>query len=423
MITTALATWKLFHSIASSSANPQFFFFNFEDYLRVLPRGIPFSASEKRRQQLLSDESENDSNNDNNKKQQAMNRFSTPLDIRPSLTGNEIDGNMVGATSEEMLSKNRKANTRAVPTSSINMQDALTSNQHLTQMEHIGMLGKSLNFLADNFARAAALSITNNNNNNNNANYKIARSSFEWAHFMVRSRSVCPLLNLNEAANKNTNSEDDDVHLNNLQQQPLLIPFVDMFNHNMRDANVTVSWNRGASLANAKNPDDKEILVTALRDIEPGEELTLNYANHKQRGRFMFSPDSIEPKLKNNNGIEDQQEEEEHRRNLREKLYERYPVQKLLTAQRHSGVCEDLLSWEWQYGFPIPKDELEYVRELLWARSLKGRVQRMMDVRRKGRPGEFVVGVPEGLQSLKRHRERIERELYGGRRIFPPQAE
>ncbi|RHW67570.1 SET domain containing protein [Trypanosoma brucei equiperdum] len=78
-------------------------------------------------------------------------------------------------------------------------------------------------------------------------------------------------------------------------------------------------------------------------------------------------------------------------------------------------------TWLWRFGFPRTEDEKAYVASHLWSKGLRRRVAQLTDVRRRGRPGEFVIGVPEGLQHLREQRERLERERFGGVKVFPPQ--
>lgn len=420
LVTSALAAWKYSRAVVSvlkqqqqqeaETTHHHHPWDPFDSYLKLLPKNVPFTASTKLQLQLQQQEQQEQGNQNTN---YSINRFASPLDTRQMPSSNNNN-----STNKNVLS---------FPSSSINHGEAVTSNRHLTQLEHVGLLGKSLNFMSHHFAESLVLSssisscfqLVDNHQLMKTLLFSEARKAFAWAHFMVRSRSVSPLLedlekveedqyyfdeNNNEAKKGTSLSLQQDYH-----KQPLLIPFVDMFNHDMKDANVSVAWNRGSSLSNSQDANEREILVTASKDIPKGGELLMNYANLKQRGKFMFAPDLH---FHNNNNTNDDNQ-----------LIFTPPVRKLLSAQRSAGVCEDVNSWEWQYGFQIPSIELEYVRELLWAASLQSRVKRMMNIRRKGRPGEFVVGVPEGLQALRRQRERIERESYGGKRIFPPQAE
>jgi hypothetical protein len=59
---------------------------------------------------------------------------------------------------------------------------------------------------------------------------------------------------------------------------------------------------------------------------------------------------------------------------------------------------------------------------MLWHAHLRRRVQRMHDATRRGRPGEYVVGVPLGLEHLRAARQNLEANKYRGRKVFPPQA-
>jgi hypothetical protein len=102
---------------------------------------------------------------------------------------------------------------------------------------------------------------------------------------------------------------------------------------------------------------------------------------------------------------------------------------KMLQSEHNSEEAETLQSmelgdgaWQWLFGFTPSPEEKEYLASGEWSRHIRDRIAKLTDVRRRGRPGEFVVGVPEGLRYLHQARERLERERFGGQRVFPPHA-
>ncbi|CUG87851.1 Hypothetical protein, putative [Bodo saltans] len=87
---------------------------------------------------------------------------------------------------------------------------------------------------------------------------------------------------------------------------------------------------------------------------------------------------------------------------------------------RKEGAVADA-EWAFRFGFVKSAAEKEADASCMWDNGLKERVARLTDIRRKGEPGEFVVGVPEGLHHLHAERERLQREKFQGKTIFPPQ--
>jgi hypothetical protein len=87
---------------------------------------------------------------------------------------------------------------------------------------------------------------------------------------------------------------------------------------------------------------------------------------------------------------------------------------------RKEGAVADA-EWAFRFGFVKSSAEKEADASCMWDGGLKDRVARLTDIRRKGQPGEFVIGVPEGLHHLHAERERLQREMFQGKTVFPPQ--
>lgn len=248
-----------------------------------------------------------------------------------------------------------------------------------------------------------------------------------WAHFMLRSRGV----NLPTLGEPSPGREQ--------QRQLAVIPVVDLFNHSASDFNVTYSSaqedNRAAG-----------VVVTALKEVREGEELTLHYGNSCQRG----TGPAAAPPVATRRMLEGEIAPEVIRsRESREEFLGVAPlpgrqqapastqVLKQLSkalrgsctsvshAEREAGrvllEAQEASHWLWRYGFQRSREELLTEASLQWSSSLQQRIAHLTDVRRRGRPGEFVVGVPEGLAYLRDQRLRLERERYGSRTVFPPQ--
>jgi hypothetical protein len=425
LVVTALATWRLSTTragaIAATVRWPPF-----DAYLRVLPRSTPLrhdtAAALAALTALPGDDSANSPDT-------LVNRFASPLDTRPSPADamrrrRPLSPAETRSRSDEQLSRHEQPPTRlTVPSSSIAHGAALTSNDHLTRPDEVGGLAAAVAAAARAFAESVAAADGGDDDDAaaalaRRATLAEAHAAFSWAHFIVRSRALAPDDSSAAAADDGTRRGAGEARL--ASAAPQLIPLVDMLNHDMRAANVAVAWNRGASVLGAwvgAAAEPAEVLVSAAADIAPGAEVLLNYAHFAQRGQFMFAPDRGGGGGSDHDGFTPDGEEALPRGR------EVSPIAaQLLRAQRAAGVTEDEHSWRWQFGFGLPREELQYVREAAWSAALAGRVRRMMDVRRRGRPGEFVVGVPEGLAELRRQRERVERDLYAGRTIFPPQA-
>lgn len=248
-----------------------------------------------------------------------------------------------------------------------------------------------------------------------------------WSHFMARSRVV-------------------NVHAGDAAAAPRMgvVPFVDLLNHSGDGANV-----RYCTTA------DGDVSVTATRSVEPGEELVLQYGNVRQRGCLF--------------GERSRREQQQHHQRVRGAIMggAKGPVappqgggvaadvRKIERRQFHdfysrddddgSGDGEEAgeltadvegtkdeaargraearreMQWLWRYGFLRSAAEKDREAAQLWSSSLRRRVAHLTDARCKGRPGSFVVAVPEGLRHLREQREELERDRYNRQPIFPPQ--
>ncbi|KAG5510608.1 hypothetical protein JKF63_06906 [Porcisia hertigi] len=250
-------------------------------------------------------------------------------------------------------------------------------------------------------------------------------STLRWAHFMTRSRAV---------------------NLNWRRPGPpkmSIIPFVDMLNHTSGAcANVVY-----------QQSDDGDVVITASRTIEAGEELVMRYNHIGQRG-CLFG-DKSRPSVPTTDrqrgrvsGKAALVADEVHRIEKRQhwELYSRDEDDEAamgigctaasvsFAAIPRSGATnavssttvghremEQEVQWLWRFGFLRSDEEKNREAALLWSNGLRNRIAHLTDVRRKGRPGEFVVGVPEGLQRLREQRAQLERDRYSNHKVFPPQ--
>lgn len=254
------------------------------------------------------------------------------------------------------------------------------------------------------------------------AAWRAEEGALRWAHFMTRSRAVN--LNWRRAG----------------PPRLALIPFVDMLNHtDGAHANVVFQAEEGGDVA-----------VTASRPIEAGEELVMRYNHVGQRGCLFGDqphlPTSGTGEAKSGRAgkaatvatevhrIEVRQYREHYARDEDEEAALAPPSQSSPAAGRHSSSSgsmaavaqqemEQEVQWLWRFGFLRSREEKNREAALLWSRGLRSRIAHLTDVRRKGRPGEFVVGVPEGLQHLREQRARLERDRYGNHKVFPPQQQ
>lgn len=406
LVVAALTQWRWLREMKQASdgmKNNDDWNRRFDTYLSSLPRRQPNWLTQQQLQQQQQQQAPELSG------QPLIDRFATPLDPFPRRRPASA---ATGSTHQQPKFR--------IPTSSIDpTQCVVAGSLHLTTEQQLGVLEHAVHRAAQHFVTAFS-SFSCHSAPAVPLPPDRLRDIFEWAHFIVRSRSLAPSLQLDTSRNKlhkSTFQRDDEneqqrLASENLLQRPMLIPFADMFNHSMTTSNVTACWNRSADIETSngsrssqheQQQHQQDVLITATRDIDAEEELRMNYANSEQRGQFMFSPKLAPSGGGGGEGV-----------NLE-------PLVHMLRAQRSAGVTEDSLSWRWQFGFDIPDDELQHTRELMWSRSLSGRIKHMMNIRRKGRPGEFVVGVPQGLASLRQQRARVERDLYQGKRIFPTQ--
>ncbi|RNF10881.1 hypothetical protein TraAM80_01265 [Trypanosoma rangeli] len=232
------------------------------------------------------------------------------------------------------------------------------------------------------------------------------------SHFMVRSRAV------------NLHPQRYD------QPQIALVPFLDMLNHSVRDANVTYQHSPGVG-----------VVAVASRPIRASEELTLNYGDYRQRGCLFSRSQQRSVDREETRATMRRIESRQLREwddasgdDADEDLVVDAPFGHAMQQQKQQQQCcyhtsceesseeaRTEATWLWRFGFPRGDDEKAYVASRLWSKSLRRRIAQLTDVRRKGRPGEFVIGVPEGLQRLREQREKLERERFGGSTVFPPQ--
>ncbi|KPA77720.1 hypothetical protein ABB37_07041 [Leptomonas pyrrhocoris] len=267
------------------------------------------------------------------------------------------------------------------------------------------------------------------------AAWQAEEAALRWAHFMLRSRAV------------NLNWQRQGV------PQLSLIPLVDMLNHGDRKANVVYHCE-----------DSGDVALTASQTVAAGEELVLRYNHIGQRG-CLFG-DQPRPAIPEEGPERRPQQagrttaataravEEIEKRQYHE-LYARdedddsvlssasimatssarsgnlAPSQARHTnpSQQQQAVAlahhemQQEVQWLWRYGFLRSTEEKNREAAQLWSRGLRSRIAHLTDVRRKGRPGEFVIGVPEGLQQLREQRAQLERERYANHRVFPPQQQ
>ncbi|EKF30624.1 hypothetical protein MOQ_005563 [Trypanosoma cruzi marinkellei] len=229
-----------------------------------------------------------------------------------------------------------------------------------------------------------------------------------WSHFMVRSRAV----NLQPQRH--------------YQPHIALVPFLDMLNHSVRDANVAYQYRPGVG-----------VVVVASRPIKATEELTINYGDYRQRGcLFSYAQEhkaggeEIGAAMRRIESRQMREWDDSPNDDNADDLVEApfgHGMQQQQQKQQHASDVDSNeearteATWLWRFGFSRTDDEKAYIASRLWSKGLRQRIAQLTDVRRKGRPGEFVIGVPEGLQQLREQRERLERERFGGAAVFPPQ--
>lgn len=285
-----------------------------------------------------------------------------------------------------------------------------------------------------------------------------------WAHFMTRSRALNVLWRQGPSSSSPSGSP--------APTQMALIPFLDLLNHTFSvseggkgggGGNVLYHLQPSSSSISTTtsaphDDDDGAVVVTARRRIEIGEELALHYGHHGQRGSlFAFDAEGTPKGGGGAGGIAaakkarvDQEVRALEAAQRREITFDEdedtssgQRAPSLMRAVMGSGEDSTVFyrapqgganqtrlaeleakaeaTWLWRYGFCRSPEERAYEASMRWSRGLRQRMAHLTDARRKGRPGEFVVGVPEGLEQLREQRERLERERYGNKTIFPPQ--
>lgn len=297
----------------------------------------------------------------------------------------------------------------------------------------------------------------------------------QWAHFMLRSRAV------------NLTPPLGDPHRMH-QFAPyiasgstlVVIPFVDMLNHSFQQYNVSFTLTESSSMQhrgqvpNAGSAwEGVGVVVSAARDIEKGEELTLHYGNVAQRSviasevleecrRAQLPTNSDTSSLpvaeirrerqtreefdgttpiarkerllrfhaQTDKGVGDAflRTREVHRKEALDSLTQSFMIRgarhalAVEKAQRTLDEAEGESEWLWRFGFARSEAEALHEASLNWSSGLRERVKRLTDARRRGRPGEFVIGVPEGLQYLREQRQHLVHSRYNGIQVFPPQG-
>ncbi|EAN80300.1 SET domain containing protein, putative [Trypanosoma equiperdum] len=272
---------------------------------------------------------------------------------------------------------------------------------------------------ADNLLPTPPTSTTNQPGDDDAGGDPKTIEQLRWSHFMMRSRAV----NLHFIP-----------HRQQQRAQPpkvAVVPFLDMLNHSVRSHNVTYRYRSGIG-----------VVVVASRLIKKGEELTLNYGDFRQRGCLFHEPSCcagadvidgsaamrlIESRQMHEwDNAADSSLDVDHPEDAPfgqgpERQQQRDGKSNLGDQSDYGEEARMEATWLWRFGFPRTEDEKAYVASHLWSKGLRRRVAQLTDVRRRGRPGEFVIGVPEGLQHLREQRERLERERFGGVKVFPPQ--
>jgi hypothetical protein len=228
-----------------------------------------------------------------------------------------------------------------------------------------------------------------------------------WAHFMLRSRAIA---------------------IHDTSSAPVIVPVVDMINHSV-DSNVNYHQRRS----------DGAVVVASTRRIPQGHELLINYRANSRLRLFadsLFATSSRGQHRSPSRSPAQSAKEAAAAAIARTETEQRYEIiqdeqtqMKMLQSEHNSEEAETLQSmelgdgaWQWLFGFTPSPEEKEYLASGEWSRHIRDRIAKLTDVRRRGRPGEFVVGVPEGLRYLHQARERLERERFGGQRVFPPHA-
>lgn len=253
--------------------------------------------------------------------------------------------------------------------------------------------------------------------------------AMEWAHFTLRSRAL------------NLRYRRGPAELS-------LIPFLDRLNHSSTGANITFTCQDSGK--DGEETTAAAVTVTASRSIQAGEELLLHYGHVGQRG-CLFGDRQRAVVGEGGSGRRASVDAVAHEvRSIEAKQRHEWVVDEDAAAAEAGSVCSDFAAdthcgedpssrgrdarrsaaelqslkevvWLWRYGFLRSERERAYEASHQWSKGLRDRLAHLTDVRRKGAPGAFVVGVPEGLEHLRTRRESLERERYGNTRVFPPQ--
>jgi len=90
-----------------------------------------------------------------------------------------------------------------------------------------------------------------------------------------------------------------------------------------------------------------------------------------------------------------------------------------IATKKFSGLSDG--DWSWNFGFTKSDEEKHNEIKKRFNKDLSKRIANMTNPMRKGRRGEFIVGVPPGISQLQEHRARLQHDQYGGHTVFPPQ--
>lgn len=236
-----------------------------------------------------------------------------------------------------------------------------------------------------------------------------------WAHFMLRSRCV----NLAVASQGAV---------------PAVVPFLDLLNHSSINANVGYVTQAGGAESSGN------LTVVTTRKVSADEQLTMNYGDFRQR-LVLFgdaphddaaaadeSLEQLPQRLRNRAQVERdvQRIHDEMRfvqldRGIDPVRAAAAEGRSLQGAAGKASHALDVAEWVFAFGFAKSQEEMSFEASCLWDVTLAERIARLTDVRRRGRPGEFVVGVPEGLKALQLERQALQLRRYGGQHaVFPP---
>jgi hypothetical protein len=280
--------------------------------------------------------------------------------------------------------------------------------------------------------------------------------ALRWAHFCVRSRSV----NLNH----HVRSVSDGTPL------PAIVPLVDMLNHCALNSNVvfqTIVGNTSPSFQ-----DSSRVAIVASRAIPAGGELLMNYNDYWRRlvlydtalaeasqpsqqqrihaemkamhTEIRYERTSTHSSAAAPDGVsgdtfrraalttrETKRIDEKakalvpsgpaHRRLVSAEVADapraRDPQSRI--GKRREGVSA--AEWAWMFGFVKPAEEAAKEAGDRWHRRLFNAAAKLTAPLSKAEKGQFVIGVPAGLDRLKSQRDELVRGKYKGQQVFPPQ--